>query len=312
MGRVCADSGRYLPQTSYSSNQWWKGLGLSRYATCSWPLLGHFFHSTIRQRAGSTPNLIQLEPAVEGFGPLEIRHLFMAIARTLLPLNNPTTGRIYPKPYTARTSGGRVWASRDTPPVHGHCSDTSSTQQSDNGQDLPQTLYSSNQWWKGLGLSRYATYIHGHCSDTSSTQRSDSGRYNNSENTSYYQDALDYSFASGTFRWVAKGVYTDAHGLASPAFGNGSRRVLFSKRNTLFWTSRQSTGLWSLSTASTSRKSIHALPLSHAGACLTVESEYAMLRLWCCDFRTPQECLHSLKWTWSWTQGKRGTTELTA
>jgi hypothetical protein len=60
-----------------------------------------------------------------------------------------------------------------------------------------------------LGLSRCATCVHGHCSDTSSTQQSDGGRYNNSEYASFYQDALDYPFASGTFRWVAKGVYTD-------------------------------------------------------------------------------------------------------
>ncbi|KAK0744507.1 hypothetical protein B0T21DRAFT_407605 [Apiosordaria backusii] len=76
------------------------------------------------------------------------------------------------------------------------------------GRDLPQTSYTSNQWSKGLGLSRCAGCVHGHSSDTPATQQSDSGRYNDSVNATFSHDALNNPFASGAFRWVAKGGYT--------------------------------------------------------------------------------------------------------
>ncbi|KAK4150421.1 kinase-like domain-containing protein [Chaetomidium leptoderma] len=78
----------------------------------------------------------------------------------------------------------------------------------DCARDLPQTSYTSNQWSKGLGLSRCAGCVHGHPSDTPATQQSDSGRYNDSVNATVSYDALNNPFASGAFRWVAKGVYT--------------------------------------------------------------------------------------------------------
>ncbi|KAL2178438.1 kinase-like domain-containing protein [Thermothelomyces heterothallicus CBS 202.75] len=78
----------------------------------------------------------------------------------------------------------------------------------DCGRDLPQTSYTSNQWSKGLGLSRCAGCVHGHSSDTPATQQSDSGRYNDSDKANFSHDALNNPFASGAFRWVAKGVYT--------------------------------------------------------------------------------------------------------
>jgi hypothetical protein len=230
MGCVCADCGRDLPQTSYSSNQWWKGLGLSRYATC---VHGHCSDTSSTQQSDS--------------------------------------GRDLPQTFYSSTSGGRVWASRDAPPAF---------------MAIARTLLPPNNPIVGGTIILRMPVT-----------------------TKILSTTLSHRVP---FVGLPRGFTPTAHGLASPAFGNVSRRVLFSKRNTLFWTSRQSTWLWSLSTASTSRKSIHALPLSHAGACLTVESEYAMSRLWCCDFRIPKECLHSLKWTWPWVQGKSGTTELTA
>ena len=75
-------------------------------------------------------------------------------------------------------------------------------------RDLPQTSYTSSQWSKGLGLSRCASCVHSHSSDTPATQQSDSGRYNDSDNATFSHDALNNPFASGAFRWVAKGVYT--------------------------------------------------------------------------------------------------------
>ncbi|KAH6843290.1 kinase-like domain-containing protein [Chaetomium sp. MPI-CAGE-AT-0009] len=77
----------------------------------------------------------------------------------------------------------------------------------DCGRDLPQTSYTSNQWSKGVGFSRCAGCVHGHPSDTPATHQSDSGRYNDSCRAKFLDDALDYPFASGAFRWVAKGVY---------------------------------------------------------------------------------------------------------
>lgn len=75
-------------------------------------------------------------------------------------------------------------------------------------RDLPQTSYTSNQWSKGLGLSRCAGCVHGHSFDTPAAQQLDSGRYNNARDAEFFDDALDNPFASGAFRWVAKGVYT--------------------------------------------------------------------------------------------------------
>ncbi|KAK4243486.1 kinase-like domain-containing protein [Corynascus novoguineensis] len=79
----------------------------------------------------------------------------------------------------------------------------------DCGRDLPQTSYTANQWSKGYGYSRCAGCVHGHYSDTPAAQQSDAGRYNLSSRASYTDDALENPFASGAFRWVAKGTYTE-------------------------------------------------------------------------------------------------------
>ncbi|KAL8404396.1 hypothetical protein RB594_009298 [Gaeumannomyces avenae] len=78
----------------------------------------------------------------------------------------------------------------------------------DCGRDLPQTSYTANQWSKGGGSSRCAGCVHGHYSDTSAAQQSDAGRHNISSRAEYTVHALENPFASGAFRWVAKGSYT--------------------------------------------------------------------------------------------------------
>lgn len=78
----------------------------------------------------------------------------------------------------------------------------------DCGRNLPQTSYTGNQWSKGQGISRCAGCVHGHHSDTPSAQPWDNGRYNNASSATFTDDALKYPFASGAFRWVAKGRYT--------------------------------------------------------------------------------------------------------
>ncbi|KAL1975212.1 hypothetical protein VTN31DRAFT_3604 [Thermomyces dupontii] len=80
-------------------------------------------------------------------------------------------------------------------------------------RDLPQSSYTADQYAKGPGVSRCAACVHGYHHDTPTARVSDSGRYNSSSNATFKNDALNYPFAEGAFRWVAKGVYT-----------NGSRR----------------------------------------------------------------------------------------
>ncbi|KAK0646915.1 kinase-like domain-containing protein [Cercophora newfieldiana] len=76
------------------------------------------------------------------------------------------------------------------------------------GRNLPRTSYTSNQFSKGEGLSRCASCVHGHNFDTAAAAPSDSGRYNNSSNATFTTSALSHPFASGAFRFVAKGRYT--------------------------------------------------------------------------------------------------------
>jgi len=73
---------------------------------------------------------------------------------------------------------------------------------------LPRTSYTSNQWSKGEGFSRCAGCVHGHDFDVADAAPSDSGRYNHSSDATFDWDALENPFASGAFRWVAKGRYT--------------------------------------------------------------------------------------------------------
>ncbi|KAK3337580.1 kinase-like domain-containing protein [Cercophora scortea] len=76
-------------------------------------------------------------------------------------------------------------------------------------RDLPRTSYTSNQYSKGEGLSRCAGCVHGHHVDVADSAPSDNGRYNASTRAEFTAESLSTPFASGAFRWVAKGRYTE-------------------------------------------------------------------------------------------------------
>ena len=76
------------------------------------------------------------------------------------------------------------------------------------GRSLPRTSYTGNQYAKGDGFSRCAGCVHGHDFDVADAAPSDSGRYNNASEATFTSSALANPFASGAFRWVAKGTYT--------------------------------------------------------------------------------------------------------
>jgi hypothetical protein len=77
------------------------------------------------------------------------------------------------------------------------------------GRDLSRSSFTANQWAKGSGNSRCAACVHGHRSDTPSSRPSNSGRHNLSNRASFDPWDLAHPFASGSFRWVAEGKYTD-------------------------------------------------------------------------------------------------------
>ena len=75
---------------------------------------------------------------------------------------------------------------------------------------LDKDCYSSNQWRK-KSLARCRACVNGGSSGSSQSQkrrRLDTARCNNSSSASFTNYALSHPFASGTFRWVAKGSYT--------------------------------------------------------------------------------------------------------
>jgi len=74
---------------------------------------------------------------------------------------------------------------------------------------LSRDSYSNNQWSKGDGRSRCSGCTHGVASSQqSSFDALQTARCNNSKEATFTQHALDNPFASGSFRWVAKGSYT--------------------------------------------------------------------------------------------------------
>ncbi|OTB04067.1 hypothetical protein M426DRAFT_166670 [Hypoxylon sp. CI-4A] len=75
------------------------------------------------------------------------------------------------------------------------------------GRDLPQSSYTSNQYSKGDGNSRCAGCVHGHPNDIPLASEIDSGRYNGSSTATIPNSEVNNPFASGAFRWVAKGRY---------------------------------------------------------------------------------------------------------
>ncbi|KPI38177.1 Alpha-protein kinase 1 [Cyphellophora attinorum] len=75
-------------------------------------------------------------------------------------------------------------------------------------RELPRTSYTGNQWSKPVGVSRCAACVHGHQIDIPVAPSNSAGRHNNASRAVFEDDALEYPFAEGAFRWVAKGTYT--------------------------------------------------------------------------------------------------------
>jgi len=72
---------------------------------------------------------------------------------------------------------------------------------------LAKESYTKTQWTKGDGRSRCRSCLGQHIPlDASQT-----ARRNNANRATFTNDALNYPFASGSFRWVAKGKYTEGN-----------------------------------------------------------------------------------------------------
>ncbi|CAJ1959240.1 unnamed protein product [Cylindrotheca closterium] len=84
------------------------------------------------------------------------------------------------------------------------------------GRNFDKSAYSKTQWSKGDGVSRCSGCVHGRGGSNSSSTNatidaSQTARLNNASRASFENQALDNPFASGSFRWVAKGVYTEGN-----------------------------------------------------------------------------------------------------
>mmetsp|Transcript_6765 Transcript_6765/g.9748 ORF Transcript_6765/g.9748 Transcript_6765/m.9748 type:complete len:261 (-) Transcript_6765:222-1004(-) len=84
-------------------------------------------------------------------------------------------------------------------------------------RNLPDSSYSNNQWRKGPGSSRCHSCVNGGHWHRETNQQpapqniidvSQTARKNNATRATFTWQALDYPFAQGSFRWVAKGRYT--------------------------------------------------------------------------------------------------------
>jgi len=71
---------------------------------------------------------------------------------------------------------------------------------------LNQDCYSKSQWSKGDGASRCLSCTNGSVSQNNATE---TGRCNNATRATFDDHALSNPFASGAFRWVAQGTYTE-------------------------------------------------------------------------------------------------------
>lgn len=80
---------------------------------------------------------------------------------------------------------------------------------------LTKDCYSKTQWSKGDGCSRCYSCVNPGARDGGVDGRQ-TARKNNSTRASFKSDALDYPFAEGSFRWVAKGVYTEGSRVGEP------------------------------------------------------------------------------------------------
>ena len=84
-------------------------------------------------------------------------------------------------------------------------------------RNLLQESYSSNQWRKGVGASRCHQCVHGTSCSNNNKAAPLTGRYNRSTRAEFTYYALNHPFAEGSFRHVAKGVYTTGERQGEPA-----------------------------------------------------------------------------------------------
>lgn len=79
-------------------------------------------------------------------------------------------------------------------------------------QSLYKDSYSNNQWRKGDGISRCSACVHGGGGGASSSGAvvpAETARRNNAHRATFTNHNLSNPFAQGSFRWVAKGTYTE-------------------------------------------------------------------------------------------------------
>ena len=93
------------------------------------------------------------------------------------------------------------------------------------GRNLHRDSYTNNQWSKGDGASRCGACVHGtsnnnqHAANVAIVQPVtpiQTARTNDAQTASFEGYDLDYPFAQGTFRWVAKGRYTTGNRAGQP------------------------------------------------------------------------------------------------
>jgi hypothetical protein len=91
------------------------------------------------------------------------------------------------------------------------------------GRNTDISEYSNNQWRKGVGISRCSSCVSGNShgggrnNPSNDSNRPSTARINDSSGAEFTQHALDYPFAQGAFRWVAKGEFTVGRRAGEPA-----------------------------------------------------------------------------------------------
>ncbi|KAJ1413582.1 kinase-like domain-containing protein [Ochromonadaceae sp. CCMP2298] len=85
------------------------------------------------------------------------------------------------------------------------------------GQVLSDDNYTTLQWSYGTGLSRCKFCLHGVSAAGNSNRRViETSRLNQSSRASFPRRAIENPFASGAFRWVARGEYIDGPRVGQP------------------------------------------------------------------------------------------------
>ncbi|GKY93150.1 hypothetical protein MPSEU_000283000 [Mayamaea pseudoterrestris] len=84
------------------------------------------------------------------------------------------------------------------------------------GRNLPGESYSNNQWNKGDGISRCGACVHqkqpaNQSANVAVVNASQTARLNDAYRATFTSHDLDHPFAQGSFRWVAKGKYTEGN-----------------------------------------------------------------------------------------------------